>query len=82
MIVRLIVRRLLFLVLVMFGLSVITFSISRIIPADPARLMLGPRASRQHVDKQREKLGLNDPYTKQYVDYVWDAIHGDFGLST
>ncbi|HQY31343.1 MAG TPA: ABC transporter permease [Thermomicrobiales bacterium] len=82
MIVRLIVRRLLFLVLVMFGLSVITFSISRIIPADPARLMLGPRASRQQVDKQREKLGLNDPYPKQYVDYVWDALHGDFGLST
>jgi len=82
MIVRLIVRRLLFLVLVMFGLSLITFTLSRVIPADPARLMLGPRASKAQVDKQRDKLGLNDPYPRQYVDYVWDALHGDFGMST
>ncbi len=82
MIVRLIVRRLLFLLLVMFGLSLITFTISRIIPADPARMMLGPRASKAQIDKQREILGLNDPYPEQYVDYVWGVLHGDFGKST
>ena len=82
MIVRLIVRRLIFLVFVLFGLSIITFSLSRIIPADPARMMLGPRASKAQVDKQREALGLNDPYIEQYVNYVWDALHGDFGMST
>jgi peptide/nickel transport system permease protein len=82
MIVRLIVRRMLFLVLVMFGLSVITFTISRVIPADPARMMLGPRASKSQVEKQRDKMGFNDPYPEQYVNYVWDALHGDFGKST
>jgi peptide/nickel transport system permease protein len=82
MIVRLIVRRLLFLMLVMVGLSLITFTISRVIPADPARMMLGPRASKAQIDKQREALGLNDPYPEQYVDYVWNALHGDFGMST
>ena len=82
MIVRLIVRRLLFLVVVLFGLSLITFTISRIIPADPARMMLGPRASKAQVDRQREAMGLNDPYPKQYVDYVWGVLHGDFGKST
>ncbi|MDQ2682666.1 MAG: ABC transporter permease [Chloroflexota bacterium] len=82
MIVRLIVRRLLFLLLVMFGLSLITFTISRIIPADPARMMLGPRASKAQVDKQRERLGLNDPYPEQYVNYVWGVLHFDFGTST
>jgi peptide/nickel transport system permease protein len=82
MIVRLITRRLIFLVLVMFGLSVITFTISRIIPADPARMMLGPRASKAQVDRQRDAMGLNDPYPQQYVDYVWGVVHGDFGKST
>ena len=82
MIVRLIVRRLFFLVFVMFGLSAITFTLSRVIPADPARLMLGPRASQQQVEKQREAMGLNDPWPTQYVNYVWDALHGDFGIST
>lgn len=82
MIVRLIVRRMLFLLLVMFGLSLITFTISRVIPADPARMMLGPRASKSQVEKQREAMGLNDPYPRQYVDYVWGVMHGDFGKST
>lgn len=82
MIVRLIVRRLIFLVVVLFGLSLITFSLSRIIPADPARMMLGPRASKAQVDRQREALGLNDSYPRQYVNYVWGALHGDFGKST
>jgi peptide/nickel transport system permease protein len=72
----------LFLVVVLFGLSLITFTISRIIPADPARMMLGPRASKAQVDRQREAMGLNDPYPKQYVDYVWGVLHGDFGKST
>lgn len=82
MIVRLIVRRLIFLLFVMLGLSLITFTISRVIPADPARMMLGPRASKAQVEKQREALGLNDPYPEQYVDYVWGVLHGDFGVST
>ncbi len=82
MIIRLVVRRMLFLVLVLFGLSLITFTISRVIPADPARMMLGPRASSAQVDRQRERMGLNDPYPVQYVDYVWGVLHGDFGEST
>lgn len=66
----------------MFGLSLITFTLSRVIPADPARMMLGPRASKAQVDKQREALGLNDPYPEQYYNYVKNALHGDFGMST
>jgi peptide/nickel transport system permease protein len=82
MIVRLITRRLFFLVLVLFGLSLITFTISRVISADPVRKMPGPRASAAQIDRQREKLGFNDPYPEQYVDYVWGIAHGDFGKST
>ena len=82
MIVRLIVRRLLFLVLVMFGLSLITFTISHLVPSDPVRLMLGPRASKAQVDKMRDKMGYNDSWPVQYVDYVTGVVQGDFGMST
>jgi peptide/nickel transport system permease protein len=81
MLVRLIVRRLLFLVLVLFGLSIVTFSLSHIVPGDPARLMAGPRASKSAVDKIREKYGLNDPLPVQYVDYVKGVVRLDFGDS-
>lgn len=81
MIVRLIVRRLLFLVLVLFGLSVITFTLSRIVPADPARMMAGPRASKATVDKIREQYGLNDPAPVQYINYVKGVAQFDFGTS-
>jgi len=82
MIVRLVVRRLVFLVLVLFVLSVVTFALSRIIPGDPARLMAGPRASKASVEKLREDLGLNDPLPRQYVSYVRGLAQLDFGEST
>lgn len=82
MILRIIVRRLLFLILVLFGLSLITFALSHIIPADPARLVAGPRASKASVDKIRERYGLNDPLATQYVNYVTGLLRFDFGDST
>ncbi|MDP9366103.1 MAG: ABC transporter permease [Chloroflexota bacterium] len=81
MLVRLIVRRLLFLVLVLFGLSVVTFALSHVVPGDPARLMAGPRASKSAVEKIRERYGLNDPLPVQYVDYVKGVARLDFGDS-
>ncbi|HEU0115610.1 MAG TPA: ABC transporter permease [Thermomicrobiales bacterium] len=81
MLVRLIVRRLLFLVFVLFGLSVITFSLSHVVPGDPARLMAGPRASASAVNKIREQFGLNDPLPQQYLTYVGEVLHLNFGMS-
>jgi peptide/nickel transport system permease protein len=81
MLVRLIIRRLLFLVVVLFGLSVVTFSLSHVVPGDPARLMAGPRASKTAVNKIRERYGLNDPLPVQYVHYVQGITHLDFGDS-
>ncbi len=81
MLARLIVRRLIFLVFVLFGLSVITFGLSHVVPGDPARLMAGPRASKSAVEKIREKYGLNDPVPVQYVNYVKGVLRGDFGDS-
>ncbi len=81
MITRLIIRRLFFLIFVLFGLSLITFSLSHLVPADPARMIAGPRASKSSVEKVREEYGLNDPVWKQYVNYVEGVVHLDFGRS-
>ncbi|HKG27478.1 MAG TPA: ABC transporter permease [Thermomicrobiales bacterium] len=81
MIVRLIIRRLMFLVLVLFGLSLITFTLSHLVPADPARLIAGPRASKSAVEKVRHEYGLDKPVYKQYVDYVKGVSRLDFGRS-
>jgi peptide/nickel transport system permease protein len=81
MIIRLIVRRLIFLVFVLFGLSLITFGLSHVVPGDPARLMAGPRASKSAVAKIREKYGLDDPLPRQYASYIVGLTRGDLGTS-
>ncbi len=81
MIARLIIRRMFFLILVLFGLSLITFALSHMVPADPARMIAGPRASKSAVEKIREDYGLNDPLPVQYIDYVKGVIQLDFGTS-
>ncbi|MEA2585286.1 MAG: peptide/nickel transport system permease protein, partial [Thermomicrobiales bacterium] len=81
MIVRLIIRRLVFLVLVLFGLSLITFTLSHLVPADPARLIAGPRASKSAVAKVRHEYGLDKPVYRQYVHYVQGVARLDFGKS-
>jgi len=81
MLVRLVLRRLILLVFVLFGLSIVTFSLSHLVPGDPARLMAGPRASKSAVDKIRKKYGLDDPVPVQYVNYVKGVMQGDFGDS-
>src|SRR5690348_14724124 len=81
MIVQLIARRLAFLILVLLGLSLITFTLSHVVPADPARLYAGPRASAATVAQIRHQFGFDQPIYKQYIDYLGGLLHGDFGYS-
>src|SRR5690606_25494978 len=74
-------RRLLLLVLVVFGVSVVTFVISHMIPGDPARMMAGERASDEIVAQMRASLGLDRPLYEQYLTYAGNLLTGDFGLS-
>jgi len=69
------------LVLVMFGVCVITFTISHLIPGDPARLLAGDRASEEIVQHIRQQLGLDQPLYVQFGRYVLDLLHGDLGTS-
>src|SRR5680860_408384 len=81
MIGHLLVRRFMFMLLVLFGISLITFSRSHLVPANPARLMAGPRASAETVARIEEDYGLNKPVHQQYVDYLVGVVQLDFGRS-
>ena len=75
------VRRLLWSVLVLIGLSIVIFLIARVVPGDPARMALGPRATAEQVAALQHKLGLDQPLVEQYGLFVVGLAHGDLGLS-
>lgn len=74
-------RRLGLAVLVLVGVMVVTFFVSRIIPSNPAALYAGPRPRPEQVAALEIKLGLDKPLPEQFVRYVGDVLRGDFGVS-
>ncbi|MDH7487503.1 MAG: ABC transporter permease [Anaerolineae bacterium] len=75
------VRRIIYSVFVLLGLSIVIFVIARIMPGDPARMAVGARAPQWVVDRIREQMHLNEPLPVQYGYWLRDALRGDFGLS-
>lgn len=75
------IRRLLYSILVLIGLSILIFIIARILPGNPARLALGPFASQEMVDKLRHDMGMDQPLHLQYVAFVKGVFRGDLGIS-
>jgi len=75
------IRRLSLLGFVLLGVSALTFFISHVVPADPARLAAGPHASAEQVQQLREQLGLDRPLLEQYGMYLSGLLRGDFGYS-
>ena len=76
-----ILNRALHSIFVLLGLSVVIFTISRVMPGDPARMAVGSRAPQWVVDNIREQMHLNDSLPVQYFYWLTDALHGDFGIS-
>ncbi len=76
-----ILRRLLGLIPLLLGVLLLVFILQHIAPGDPARLILGARASEEQVQELRDELGLNDPIFEQYVRYVGRVLQGDLGRS-
>ncbi len=76
-----ILRRLLLLIPILLGVSMLTFILGHVMPADPARLALGIAAPQTQVLKYREEHGLDDPIYVQYLRYVGNLLKGDFGVS-
>ncbi len=65
----------------LFGIVLVVFLVLQITPGDPARQIVGLRASEAELQEAREDLGLNDPVMVQYGRYVADVLRGDLGYS-
>lgn len=65
----------------LIGLSILTFAISHIVPADPAKLAAGPRATDETIEQIRDEFGLNESLPEQYFTYIGGLLQGDFGDS-
>jgi peptide/nickel transport system permease protein/dipeptide transport system permease protein len=73
--------RLLGLASVLLAMTLIVFTLQSLVPNDPARALAGPNATREAVDRLRERMGLDDPVPVQYLRYLGGLMKGDLGTS-
>jgi ABC-type dipeptide/oligopeptide/nickel transport system permease component len=78
---RYILRRLLLMVIVLLGMSVITFALTHIVPGNPARLLAGQHATQEQVEAVAKLYGLDRPVVEQYWVYIGGLFRGDLGMS-
>jgi len=78
---KFVLQRVLLLIPVLFGISVLTFTISHLVPGDPARLAAGPQATQEMVEQIRREFRLDRPLIVQYVGYTAGLLRGDWGKS-
>ena len=77
-----IIKRLLWAIPTLLGVSVLVFSMVHMAPGDPALVMLGEHASAASVADLRSQMGLDKPLLEQYISFITNAVQGDFGTST
>jgi glutathione transport system permease protein len=75
------IHRLLGILPVLLLISLLVFGFVHLLPGDPARLVAGQDATQQDIAVVRAALGLDRPLWEQYFTYVWNILHGDFGIS-
>jgi ABC-type dipeptide/oligopeptide/nickel transport system permease component len=78
---RFLARRLGSSVIVLVGLSIITFLLARVVPSDAAAVFIGPRARPDDIARVTQQLGLDQPLPIQYVTYMLQMLTGDWGTS-
>jgi len=76
-----IVQRLMWMIVSLIGISLITFVVSHIVPADPIRAVAGMEALGEQVEVLRQKYGLDKPLPEQYWRWLVNLAQGDLGLS-
>jgi peptide/nickel transport system permease protein len=79
--VRFVLRRLLLVLPVLFGLTVVMFVIARVLPGDPVALAAGPNATQAEIASLAREFGLDQPLLVQYWTYLTGLLQGDFGTS-
>jgi ABC-type dipeptide/oligopeptide/nickel transport system permease component len=80
-ILRIVAGRLAFAVPQLFGIALVAFFLLKLIPGDPAPMMLGPLATQEAVDRLRAEMGLDQPLPNQFIAYLGRLLHGDLGRS-
>jgi peptide/nickel transport system permease protein len=78
---KFILRRLLLLIPILLGLTLLVFLFIRALPGDPAGAILGERATPEALERVRQALGLDRPLPQQYLDYLFDLFRLDLGTS-
>ena len=78
---RFIIRRVLLLIPVFIGLSMVVFIIGRILPGDPVQLAAGPHATKEEIAALAHEFGLDQPLVLQYLTYAKGLTVGDWGRS-
>jgi len=76
-----IVRRILYLLPSLLGVSIIMFVVTRVLPGNPAYMIVGVHADEGTLQAVIEKMGLDQPLWKQYIDYMGNLVQGDLGVS-
>ena len=76
-----VVRRLLQMTLVIFGVTFLVFFLIHLVPGDPARTILGTKATPERIQLLHEEWGLDKPLPVQYERYMERLVHGDLGTS-
>ncbi|MGA9382000.1 MAG: ABC transporter permease [Phormidium sp.] len=79
--IKYILKRLLSLLPVLIGITLLVFTLLHLIPGDPAVVLLGERATPEQIESLREQLGLNQPLPIQYFNFLFNIIRFDFGKS-
>ena len=74
-----IIRRIIFMFFVLFGVLIITFIVSHVIPADPIGAILGPQAPPELIEKINREWGFDKPLYVQFILYVKNLMHGNLG---
>lgn len=78
---RYILKRLLLMIPVILGISLLVFAMLELSPGDPAQIILGMKATPEALAELRSQMGLDQPFWTRYFNYVVNALHGDFGNS-
>jgi peptide/nickel transport system permease protein len=78
---RYIAKRLLAMVPVLFGITLMTFVISHVVPADPVAFVAGEKARAEQIEQLRRQFGLDQPLPVQYLRYIGGLLQGDLGRS-
>ena len=76
-----IIKRILIAIPILIGIVFLIFAMLQIVPGNPIAVMMKEKANPEVIANLTERMHLNDPWYIRFVRYIWDALHGDFGIS-